>query len=76
MGVGDGSVVGEDVDLGGGGVEFDGDGVAVDLGADGEVAEELDGQDPCLEGAFLLADEDPAGAGDGEGLAGDDAAMD
>ena len=44
--------------------------VAFDVGFDGEVREELDGQDPGFEGAVLLADEDAVFAGDGEGFEG------
>ncbi len=49
-------------------VDVDGNGVALDVGLDGEVAEDFDGQDPGLECAVLLAEEDAALAGDGEGL--------
>ena len=42
--------------------------VALDLGLDAEVREQLDGQDPRLEAAVLLAHHHAAFAGHGEGL--------
>ncbi len=59
-----------DFDVGGLLVDVDGDGVALDVGFDGEVTEELDGEDPRLELAVLGADEDAARPSDGEGLHG------
>ncbi len=70
VGVGDDGAVGADLDGGGVLVEVDGNGVASDAGLDGEVGEELDGENPRLERAVLTAEEDAVRAGDGEGLLG------
>jgi len=63
-------VVWADFDVGRLGIDFDGDGVAFEVGLDGQVAEELDGEDPRFELAILGAHEDSAGAGYGERLRG------
>ena len=70
VGVGDDGAVGPDFDLCGLLVDVDGHGVVLNLGLDGEVAEDLCGQDPGLECAVLLAEENAALAGYGEGLEG------
>ena len=76
VGVGDGGVVGADLDLGGLRVDGDGDAIALEIGLDGEVGEELDGEDPGFELAVLGTDEDAAGASYGEGLDGLGGAVD
>jgi hypothetical protein len=52
------------------GVDVDGDGVAFDVGLDGEVREELERHEPGFEGAVLLAQDYAALSGYGEGLLG------
>ena len=76
VGVGDGGVVWVDVDFGGIGIQVDGNRITFDFGMDREVTEKFYGKYPGFEGAFLLAEEDAARAGDGEGLAGLDAVAD
>ena len=49
-------------------VHLDRDRVALDVGLDGEVRQQLDGQQPRFESAVLLADKNAALAGNGEGL--------
>jgi hypothetical protein len=60
--------VGADLDLRGLLIHVDGHGVALDVGLDGQVREQLDRQHPGLECAVLLAQHDAALAGHGEGL--------
>ncbi len=68
VGISDGGVVGGDGNFSSGGVDVNGDIVAFDLGLDGEVTDELDGEDPGFEAAILLTEESATFAGDGEGF--------
>jgi hypothetical protein len=70
VGVGDDGAIGADLDGGGLLIDVDGYAVALDVGFDCEVGEELDGENPGLEGAVLLTNEEAALAGDGEGFGG------
>lgn len=70
VGVGDDGAVGADFNGGGLLVDVDGDAVALDVGFNCEVGEELDGDDPGFEDSVLLADEDAALTGHGEGFQG------
>ena len=54
MGVGNDGAIGANFDLRGLLVHVDGNGVALDIGFDGEVRKQLDGQNPGFEGAVLL----------------------
>ena len=63
----DGSV-GPDLDFGSLAVDVNGDSVAFNFRLDGEVRKQLDGEEPSLERAVLLAEEDTALAGHGERL--------
>ena len=67
--VGDGGAVGAYFDLAGHRVQVERHRIVFDIGFDGEVREQLDRKYPGLEGALLLADEDPFRAGDGKRLA-------
>ena len=66
--IGDDRAVRTHFNLGGLLVHVDGNGVALDVGFDGEVREQLHRKNPGFEGAVLLAEHDSALAGDGEGL--------
>ena len=66
--VGDDGAIGADFDFCGLLIHIDGDGVALDLGLDGHVREELYGERPGFEDAVLLTENDGALAGNGEGL--------
>ena len=70
MAVGDGGVIGADFDVGGLRVDWDRDGVTLEIGFDGEMTEELDGEYPGLELAVLRAYDDALIAGYGEGVGG------
>ena len=76
MAIGDGGVVGLDFDVGRLRIDGNRDGVAFEIGFDGEVTEELDGEYPRFEGAILSADQDAAIPGYGERLRGLGGAVD
>ena len=68
--VGDGGAVGEDFDICRLRIYGDGDGVALEVGFDGQVAQELYWEYPGLELAVLRAYDHALFAGYGEGVCG------
>ena len=68
MGVGEDGAVGMHLDLCGLLVDVDGNGVPLDVRLDGQVAQDLDGEDPRFECTVLLPHEDAAFACHREGL--------
>ena len=68
--VGDDGSVRMNLNLGGVGLQIDGHRVAFDLGANGHVADQFDGQNPRFERALLLAEHNALRPRDGEGKTG------
>jgi hypothetical protein len=68
VGIGDDGAVGAYLNGGGLLIDVDRDAVTFDVGFDREVGKKFDRKDPGFEDAVLLANEDAALTGDGEGL--------